>query len=78
MWVEDVNPTIQISNRTQKKGNDKTFFKLYPSSLIPIRLYGVTKAYNSKKVYRERTTASPIVTVPYETLNTCQMSHKQA
>lgn len=54
MWVEDVNPTIQISNRSQKKGNDKTFFKLYPSNIIPIRLYGVTRAYKTKKKSIER------------------------
>ena len=53
-----IDPTSRLTNTIQKKLcnirkenklRNKTYFELYPSDLIPPRLYGTIKAHNTGK-----------------------------
>ena len=70
------DPTPTLMNKFQivlaklRKGNKfdiKTYFKLYPSEAIPLRLYRVIKAQKPEKNYPTRTIMSTIRTVTYGT-----------
>ena len=50
--------------RKEKKFNNNTYFKLYPSDAIPPRLYRVIKARKPEKNYPMRTIVSTIGTTP--------------
>ena len=53
--------------RKENKFDYKTYFSLYPSDVIPPRLYGVIKAHRPEKNYPMKTIVSTIGTVPYGT-----------
>ena len=53
--------------RKENKFDYKTYFKLYPSDVIPLRLYGVIKAHRPEKSCPIKTIVSTIGTVPYGT-----------
>ena len=74
--IIDYDPTTTLLNKFQKqlaklrkerKFDNKTYYKVYPSDAIRSRLYGVIKAHKPEKSYPMRTIVSTIETVPYGT-----------
>ena len=51
----------------ENKIGNKAYFKLYPSDVIPPRLYGVIKADKPEKNYPMKTPVSTVETAPYGT-----------
>ena len=72
--VSDTDPTSALTSKFQKhlatlckqqKFETRTYFKFYPSDLIPPRLYGVIKAHKSENCYSVQAIVSTIGTPPY-------------
>lgn len=55
--------------RKEKKLRDKEYFKIYPSDLIPPRLYGTVRAYKPERYYLMRAVLPVIERPPMELLN---------
>ena len=69
-----IDPISRLTNKIQKKlcklrkenkFTNKTYFELYPSDLIPPRLYGTIKAHKPEKNFPMRVIVSAIGTPPY-------------
>ena len=60
--IKDYDPTATLLDKFQKvlaklekkkKFDTKTYYKLYPLDTIPLRVYGVMKAYTPEKIFNE-------------------------
>ena len=72
--VSNTDPTSPITSKMQKhlatlfkqqKFETRTYFRLYPSNLIPQRLYGIINAHKHEKYYPMQAIISAIEIPPY-------------
>ena len=72
--IAENNPALKFTNKIQKilcqlrkenKFRDREYFQIYPSDLVPPRLYGTMKAHKPEKNYLMRIILSTIGTSAY-------------